>query len=242
MVYNDTSTKQGILQEIESLVFSSDYGKITSDTTRLQTFTRYCNQALDKVTTKVLQSDNTWEFDDSSATDLPIGVTDLLPNQQDYSLAVTHLKILGVSIKDQSGLWIKLEQISPDDMGNQDRSEFMKIAGSPIFYDVIGNSVFLYPKPASANVTLSGGLKVYFQRQLAYFTTSDTTKIAGFPAIFHRLIVLWASYFYCQAGSISKISQIAQEIQVLEREMEQYYSKRNKERKPRLTMARVHSN
>lgn len=241
MVYSDTSTNSGLLQEIESIVFGSEYGTITSDTTNLQTFTRYANQGLDKVVTKILESDNRWQYDDSTYTDLPVATTTLVANQQDYSLSVSHLKILGVSIKDNSGNWVKLQPIDPQDLKYQDRAEFFKTAATPVYYDVLANSVFLYPAPASGNVTLSGGLKVYFQREPNYFATTDTTKKPGFPSIFHRLVALWAAYYYLQANSSGKANNIADEIKKMEGELQSYYSRRNVEQKPRIMPSRVMS-
>jgi hypothetical protein len=239
MIYNDTSTNTGILQEIESQVFSSNYGKITGSTALLQTFTRYCNQALDHIVVKILESDDRWQYDDSTYTDLPIGTATLVNAQQDYSLSVNHLKVLGVSIKDSAGNWVKLTQFDPQDL-SEDRAEFMKTASVPQYYDVMANSVFLYPAPATGSVTLTAGLKVYFQRPPNYFITSDTAKVAGFPSVFHRLIALWASYFYCQANGMgAKIGAISDEIKKMETELVAYYGNRNVEGGRRLKTAQV---
>lgn len=238
MVYSDTSTNQGIIQEVESIVFSSNYGTITNSTSLLQTFTRYANQGLDHIVTKILESDDRWQYDDTTYTDFPIGTATLVNAQQDYALAVTHLKILGVSIKDNVGNWVKLTQIDPQDL-DIDRSEFLKVNGTPQYYDILGNSVFLYPAPATGSVTMVAGLKVYFQRPPNYFTTSDTTKVAGFPSIFHRLIALWTAYFYCQSNNIGKMNDIADEIKKMEGELQAYYGQRNVEGGRRLSFGRV---
>jgi len=241
MVFSDTTTKQGIIQEIESILFSSNYGTISGDTTLLQTFTRYTNQALDAVTVKLLESDNRWQFDDSNYTDQPVGVANLVNGQQDYQILTTHLKILGVSIKDNSGKFYKLKQIDPVDL-TQDQQTFMDAPSSPQWYDLRGNSIFLYPAPANGSVTLTGGLKVYFQRPLQYFATSDTTKQPGFPSVFHRLIPLWAAFYYCQANSISeKLATVAVELKMAEDELQGFMTRRNKGSRTRLTPARVQS-
>lgn len=240
MIYSDTSTYQGILQECESIVFSSNYGTITNGTVNLATFTRYANQALDHVTNTILTVDNRWQYDDTTYTDLPIGKTTLVNGQKDYSLSVTHMKILGVSVKDNSGLWVKLNPIDPNDMP-MDRDEYMKTPGMPMFYDLLGNSIFLYPAPATANVTLTAGLKVYYQRVPNYFATTDTTKQPGFPSTFHRLVALWASYFYCQANNIDKIGAISDEIKKTENDLKEYYTRRNKDEKTRFKTAQVNS-
>lgn len=242
MQYSDTSTKSGLLQEVESLVFGNEYGTITNNTTMLQTFTRYANQGLDHVVTKILESDSRWQYDDTTYTDFPIAIGDLVSNQQDYQLSVTHLKLLGVSIKDSAGNWKKLMPIDPQDWPSLDREEFANDPSIPMYYDVMANSLFLYPAPASAQVTLSGGLKVYMQRPPNYFATSDTTKVPGFPSLFHRLVALWAAFFYCQANSIQKISLLSDEISKMEKELQDYYSRRMVEQKPRFSPGIVFSN
>lgn len=239
MIYSDTTTNSGILQEVESLVFASEYGTITGSTNNLQTFTRYANQALDKVVTKILESDNRWQYDDSTYTDFPVATTTLVANQKDYSLSVSHLKILGISVLDNSGLWTKLQPIDPQDWKYQDRDEYFKVPATPAFYDVMANSVFLYPAPAAANVTLTNGLKVYFQREPNYFLTTDTTKKPGFPSIFHRLVALWTAYYYYQANSVPKANMITDEIKKMESEMTNYYSRRQVDQKSRFVPARV---
>jgi len=242
MQYSDTSTNQGIIQEIESILFSSDYGKISGSTSLLQTFTRYCNQALDHITTNILECDNRWQYDDTTYTDFPIATGNLVNNQKDYQLAVTHLKILGISVKDSTGNWQKLMQIDPQDYPLIDRDELWKTASVPLYYDIMANSVFLYPAPATAQMTLTAGLKIYYQRPPNYFATTDTTKVPGFPSLFHRLVALWASLFYCQANTITdKASSLTSEIKYIEDQMDSYYSSRNVDSKTRLVPARVMS-
>lgn len=240
MTYNDTTNLQGIMQAVESIVFN-EYGKISTNPERKQTFTRHCNSAMDHISSIVLSNDNTWEFDDTNSTDFPIGYTDMADGLSDYSLPNAYLKMLGVSIKDKTGLWVKLRQISPEDMNGQDRDEFMKIPSQPIYYDIIGSSIVLYPAPALQNVTLTQGLKVYSQRAMQYFTSTDTTKEPGFPSIYHRLVVLWTAYYYCQENSIQKTKPLLEEIQMMELDLKKYYSLRNKTRKPRVTMGHVDS-
>ena len=110
--FNDTSTKAGLIQECESQVFG-EYSVITGSTDNLlPTFTRNINEALNRVTSLILQSDARWQFDDTNNTDLPIGLTTLTTDQQDYSLSVTHLTINRVEILDANGNWQNLNQLT----------------------------------------------------------------------------------------------------------------------------------
>ena len=49
--FSDTSAqKNGLIQEAESMVFGDNsYGRISADTNLLATFTRYINEALNRV-------------------------------------------------------------------------------------------------------------------------------------------------------------------------------------------------
>jgi len=44
-------------------------------------------------------------------------------------------------------------------------SEFYETPGMPVYYDLVGRSVFLYPKPGANYVTETDGLKMYFYKR-----------------------------------------------------------------------------
>lgn len=229
MVFSDTSTNQGVIQEIESIIFASDYGKISGSTSLLQTFTRYCNQALDIIIPQVMEVDGSWKLNESSATD------NLVDNQSTYTIPVTYLKMLGVSIKDSNGDWRKLTQIDPLNL-YIDRAEFLKTKAMPLYYDLSGQSLILYPAPSSAEVTTTSGLKYYYQSTPSYFATSDTTKVSEIPSVFHRLVPLWASYFYCQANTITqKMNAISEDIRIHTDLILKSYNERNVDYKKMIT-------
>jgi len=225
-VFNDTSTKAGLIQECESQVFG-EYSVITGSTDNLlPTFTRNINEALNRVTSLILQSDARWQFDDTNNTDLPIGLTTLTTDQQDYSLSVTHLTINRVEILDANGNWQKLEPIDQTDIYNQSLTDFLKTSGTPKYYDKIGNSLFLYPKPS---YTQASSLKVYFQRPPSYFTVSDTTKTPGFNSIFHRLVALIASRDYAMSRSLACAKTLIELVTQGEQDLQDFYALRNKD-------------
>jgi len=233
MVFSDTNTKQGLLQDCEFTLFGdSGYGQITSNTARLQAFTQYLNRALDKVTTLICGSDGRWQFDDSNYTDLPIGTANLVDQQQDYSLSVTHLKVLRVEIMDETGKYYKIDPMDENDVSRMGMTEFMNNPGRPQYYDIQGGSVFLYPKPQTGYVTITAGLKVYFQREPSYFATTDTTKVPGFASVFHRLVSRWACYDYALARQLPIKKDLKDEIAVLEEELKDFYATRQSDEKP----------
>ena len=169
-----------------------------------------------------MKSDNVWEWDDTNNTDLPIATTSLVASQQDYGIAVGHLKVLKVRIKDQQGNWVSLDPINRRDLTD---SQLTATAGDPKRYDKVGNSLFLYPKPSYAS---SGGLEVQFQRGASYFATTDTTKTPGFATHFHRLVSLYAALDYCETNDFDKrAAKIRANIQTVEAELVQHYSSRD---------------
>ena len=95
LVFNDTATKSGILQDVETRVFGDEgYGSITNDTNRKYQFTVKANQALDRVVYLILCSDGRWQFDDNNYTDMAIGLTNLVSGQRNYTFALEHMNYI----------------------------------------------------------------------------------------------------------------------------------------------------
>jgi len=229
MVFSDTTTKQGIVQEIDFLVNSDNNSYPLTDKTR------NVNRAYDKVVSLILNADGRWEFDDQNATDLPIATTDLISGQQDYSFDPTFLIVSRVEVKDQNGSWIALSPFSQADIPrgglpgfvpSQSLTDFLSNPGVPQYYDKMANSIFLYPK-SSYNST--AGLKVYFQRNVSYFVPTDTTKTPGFSNMFHRILSMSAALDYARAKNLDIKTNLAQDLQELWSDLQAYYTRKSKD-------------
>jgi hypothetical protein len=231
MQFSDTDTKQGILQDIEMTVFGN-YGDITSNTSRLQQFTAYCNRACDQITSLIMSADSRWQWDDSNNTDLPIGTTALVADQQDYTFDTDHLKITRVELKNEDGDWQLLIPIDQVDIFNTSLTDWLNTAGQPKYYDKIGTSIFLYPKPDYAQ---AASLKVYFQRAHGYFVTTDSTKTPGFTSIYHRLVAFMASYDYAKAKSLTVEKSIKADMDEMKQSLEDFFAMRSKDEKIQLS-------
>lgn len=228
MTFSNTTTKDGIIQDCEFWLFASNYGQISGDTNLLNTFTSLTNRALDSVVTSIFESDDRWEFDDTTYTDYPIATTDLVNSQRDYVLSVSHLKVIRIEAKNETGDWVKLK---PKDLVDITiaRDEYMKEDAQPMYYDKVANSIFLYPAP---NYNSTGGLRVYYQREPNYFVSTDTDKEPGFASILHRLIPLKACYDFAIANNLTdKITTLNNEITKKELELRKFYGRRNKDEK-----------
>lgn len=182
------------------------------------------NNAYERTVALINAADGRWQFDDSNNIDLPIATTDLVANQQDYSLATSHLEITRAEILDSNGNWNRLQSFDQADVYNQSLTDFMKTAGLPIFYDKLANSVFLYPKP---NYSQAASLKLFFERGPNEFVTGDTTKQPGFNTLFHDLLPLWVAYNFAIANGKQNAAIIQAEITLREAALQEYYALRS---------------
>lgn len=204
MQFNDTSTSQGIVQDT--------YFEVNADATTypIADLTRNANAALDNVVTLILGADQRWQFDSTNSTDLPIGTTDIVSGQQDYSFDEEYLVIKSIEIADASGKWTRLIPI--DNMSLDERealSGFETVNGTPMYYDKMGDSILLYPAP---NYNYTAGLRAYFQRKIDYFVAGDTIKEPGFAKHLHKYIPLYCAYIYACAKDLVKQSVLKQRL------------------------------
>ena len=103
--------------------------------------------------------------------------------------------------------------------------EFYKDDNKPLLYDKIADNIIrLYPTPA---VTVSAGLKFYFQRTASYFTASDTTKEPGVSPLLHRGFIIAAAYDGALSLGLQNIQPLSVEMQKEEMKMQQYFAIRN---------------
>lgn len=244
LAFSDTSAaKNGLIQECESQVFGDNsYGRISGDASLLATFTRYINEALNRVINLILTADGRWQFDDINNADFPIATTNLITTlgseQQDYSFDITMLRILRMEVLDNTGAWRKMTPIDENDIYDQSLTDFLRTPGLPVYYDKQGTSIMLYPKPLATSVTSTGGLKVWFQRPPSYFTVTDTTKLPGFNSMYHRLVALIASRDYAMFKSLSVAKALADKVTQDEDSLVENYALRNKDEHVKLSAKR----
>ena len=208
-----------------------------ADTTRypLVDRARNCNFALDRMVSLVLEADGKWKWDDTNNTDMPIGTTALVANQQDYGISgATYLKIDKVQILQGDG---KYQNIDPVDEHSADAINLLekRQTGTPLRYLLRGNSLLLDPIPSSA---LAAGLRIFFQRNVVYFTaTGNDTRQPGFAQPFHRLVSLYASEDYLAANGINnRLATVQRKIATLEPAFIAFYANRTEDQKIRLEL------
>ena len=212
-------------------------GTISGNATLLKRFTNLINVWYGRVDTMIWKKlARAWDFDDRNYTDLPIATTDLVDGQQDYSLPSWARRIERAEVLDSDGDYQLLTQIDKSQVGDEAMTEFEETAGLPIYYDLVANSIFLYPKPDADDVTLSDGLKVYFNRSVDLFTSTDTTKEPGFPSEFHRILSAGASYDYVIAeGMTDKLVPLKNMINEMMGDVSDFYARRDRDFTVRMT-------
>jgi hypothetical protein len=226
MVFKDTSTKLGLIEDCEQLVFGN-YGDISGSTERMYDFTARINRAYDKLATLLMSVDGRWQFDDTNYTDLPIGKTALTSGQQDYAFDIEHLDVEKVLALDEAGNKYILKPFDiHDPIATPFLTEVSTAGGIPQYYDKKGPSMFLYPTP---NYTKANGLIVHYRRKPVYFVYTDTTEAVGVPAIFHRYLSLEASLDYAVSKMLPVKNDLNTRVKEMEESIKEWYSKRSRD-------------
>lgn len=187
---------------------------------------RNINIAYQDVARLIWSSAGGWQFDDSNSTTLPIARTTMVHNQQDYTLPSTTQKVEQVVVKDVGGYWNKLQPFDIHDTTIAPE-EYMDSAGLPLYYDLIGRSIMLYPRPSSAYCTLASGLGVYVSRDVSEFAVTATSSVPGFATPFHRILSYAAAIDFTQDQNERNL--LVQIKDRLEKGLVQFYSKREVE-------------
>lgn len=233
MQFSDTTTKNGLLQDCEIKVFGDEgYGKITGDSNLLLQFTNRINRAFDRYVFLAMSADGRWQWDDNNYTDMSIGLTSLVATQRTYTFALEHLEVEKVLVMDNTGNWKILTPIDQDD---KDAVEYMENNGNrtgiPTKYDKRGDTIFLDVTP---NYDMTNGLKVFFKRGASYFVSTDTTKVPGYASIFHKYLSLHASMTYTIDRIMPQAKNLFDLVTQEEKDIQSYYSRRNKDEQPRI--------
>lgn len=225
--FSDTTNNTGILEQVRVMM------RVDATQWPTANVVNSCNNWLDTITGYAIGADRRFQWDDTNHTELPIGTTDLMSTQSDYSFLTdeqgnTILTLWRIEVKDSSGRWTELKTIDEDEIKDA-LVNFQPTSGTPIYYDKIAdNIVRLYPTPSA---TVSSGLKFYFQRSPSYFAATDTTKKPGFAPTLHRGFVIASAYDGAMTLGLSNIQPLSVERQVEMDKMIKYFAGRNNDEK-----------
>ena len=219
LVYSNTSTKRGIIQEIEKEL-GFDYGYITGNTDLHYEINSLVNLAHDDLLDIGFKSGGTWQLDDSNHTDdFPFIFANLVSGQRDYAFTTDEngnliLDIMRVMVADSSGVFREIypvDQQTPNSfrVNTDSLIDGRNQTGTPIRYEKTGNSILLDLIP---NYNYTRGLKVFINREGSYFTIADTTRKPGIPGTLHRWYVIKPSMDYARRNSLASYNRLAEEV------------------------------
>ncbi len=230
IVFSDTSTNTGIVQQVRKLM------RVDSTQWPTANIVASVNNYLDVVAGYFIGSDKRFQWDDTNHTKLPEATTDLVINQIDYSYLVDQnsnkvITLTGVSRIDSSGKEYALKLVDRNEP-DYNITSFGVDSGTPTQYDKIADNIVRLNLKPSATVT--AGLKFYFQRTPSYFVAADTTKEPGVAPLLHRGFVIAAAYDGALTLGLSNLQALGIERQVEEKKMEAYFAGRDNDDTGRL--------
>lgn len=233
MQFSDTTNLTGIAQ------IARDLTDTDSEQFPIEEITNYTNMGLDEFVRIAIKSDISWEFDGSNKSDEPEESINIVASQANYPLTTSSVELLvitRVEAKNSAGDYRKLFPINYDEIGDKPLSQLFNTEGEPLYYDLRGNDIFLYPTPP-ANIT--DGLKIFYKRNVDKFVKTDTTKEPGIPSIFHPWLVHFVAYTKAIANNLANAPALARMVAEGEQKIMDYYGSRNKTRNPRMKRRRV---
>lgn len=201
MQFNSHSTGQDICTLADKL---SKQNVITYPLTEKVTD---ANTASKIILTEIHNAYGGWKYDDKNNTDFPIATGNLVSGQDDYSLPVdtNFLNAVYVLQEGSTDNWTKLIPLTLEEINRiEAEPAFQTTDSTPMYYRAIANSVKIYP---ASDYSLENGIMIEYSGDISGFTTTDTTKTAGFDSMFHEAI---AYYMASQIATIN-VLKIAQE-------------------------------
>lgn len=209
---------------------------------------------LHKVGSIIRDSQDESDFDDLNFTDYPNLKTPLVAGQRDYVIPVSEhmISIKNVSVCydgtnpfratpiDASELDIGLAPASSTAGNNVVDTYFDRTNPR---YDTAYNSIFLYPRALTADVTAGGYIFMEWQRDLDPFTSSELTtgtKVPGFDTTYHPILAYGPSYEFLLSHKVyDRADRILPILTDWEVRLRREYATKNRDRVYQLKNASV---
>ena len=233
MVFSDTSNGLGIVQQVRDLM------RVDATQWATAKIVNSVNNYLDTVAGYAIGADRRFQWDDTNHSKLPVGTTDLIANQSDYSFLTDEqgnaiLNLVSISLLEISTN--KETLLKPIDLAeeNYDYASFGVDTGIPTSYDKIADNIVKLDRQPTTSVASEYKLKFYFQRTPSYFAATDTTKAPGVPPLLHRGFVINAAYDGALTLGLANLQPLSVERQLEQTKMESYFGNRNTDEKTTL--------
>ncbi len=235
MDFSNTVDNTGILQQVRKLM------RVDSSQWPTVNVVNSVNNWNNFLAGYAIGADKRFQWDDTNHTKLPIGTTNLVANQADYSFLTDEqgnriLTLTRLEMLDSNGQYILLHEIDESEIYDAIDQE-QSVAGQPRYYDKIADNIIrLYPKPVAS---VTSGLKFYFQRAPAPFTAASTTTEPGFAPELHRGFVIAAAYDGALTLGLQNLQALKVELQEEKLYVERHFANRNNDIRKQFTMAPV---
>ncbi len=169
-------------------------------------------------TTPHAKNDLTQEMPDAKPT-----LTNMTDKQRQFSQQVQELIAATTECRKDIEALFPVEGLEGTSKTYKNISQFQDVTGVPMYHDVTANAIILYPTP---NYNSDEGGEMYVSRMPTRFTTSDTTKKAGIPEMFHEYLAIRPAYFYCLANGLKQVTGIGNEMLRMEEKIKRIQEER----------------
>lgn len=235
--FSDVTGGTGLIQLAENYT-GLGTGGISGNATLLKQFTRYINNAYQKLVTTIFEAQDDWQWDDTGTSDgtsptqatYPIATTPLVANQRDYTfpLSLTMLKELRVDISyDGTNYYRAIPTDSQETnygLGNDSVTDGRFVQTAPK-YDVRANSFWIYPRATQS----TGTLRIEYLREPVEFASTATANTPGIDTAFQPMIPLDASIDYCMNHAPSRVEGLSMRYGDMEARLRRYYSRKDED-------------
>ena len=219
MQFSDTSTLQGLLQDIDFRCSSSSTRYLTADKVR------NINNEYDKVIEFMTRNGTNIKWADSDNETAPYNFTDYNVASGTATIEITKpFRFQRAEITDGAGKISEVTLISSDDIEGAIQN-YQTTTGTPKEMTIDGDSATLYPTP---NFTVTGGLRVYGQDEPTLFAAANTTELPQLPRFVHSLLSIGASLHYCNIYKKDRVASLIIEKRELETRFSDYLRTRDK--------------
>lgn len=233
-------------RELSLYADAQDRAGADSNAFTIAAFTRYCNRHYYRAVLEAWKAQDTWRFDDSNQSSnndddagKPVATSTLVNSQKVYTLPTGALRIRRVEVKDVSGDWQVVRPISERQITHAEE-EFFETDGLPLYYVLEGDTLRLFPAPDNGvSVTLTNGLRIFFDREVDEFTVSDTTQEPGLPEPFHHILSVGAAYDFCSSKGKPQAGNLRQELELLHQQLREFFSGRQQDQRLKMRPKRT---
>ena len=182
-----------------------------------------------------------WNVDDFNHTKDPFITTDLVASQRDYHFTYDEqtnliLGIYKVMAKiSASGIY---KELKPVDIQRNPPSTMIDgddATGVPTVYDKTSNGIFLDLIPSYDSTK---GLKVFIDREMLAFASTDTTKVSGLDGLTHDYLYLKPSYERARDKGLQNVNRLKMDMLDARKKIDERYGRRERDIVRRLSVMR----